>query len=202
MTPHHVAHVQLRHLVVRHVGNGIARLPERLNDGIAFSVTLREAQANEDLCRLIRLVAVVEFRDAAPAQHFTEVQETTRLLGYDYGKQCLTLTAHIGTFRNVPQAVEIHVGAAVDRDDAFVAPALPRDEFLDACDRERSGRLDNRARILEHVLNGGADLIRIQKQDLIDILAAQRQCLFADPLHGDAVREDTNLVERHAAAGP
>src|SRR4051812_26899907 len=111
------------------------------------------------------------------------MQEATRLLGNGHGKQRLALTAEIGALRNMPQAIEVHVGAAVDRDQPLVLPALARHELLDARDRERTRRLDDRARVLKHVLDCRADLIRAQKQDLVDMRATEVIGLFADPLY-------------------
>ncbi len=173
MPAYHVAHMQLRHFVFGHVGDRIVRLAQRLYDRVALAVSLGQAEADEDLGRLIALVAVVELGDAALAEHFTEVQKAARLLRYDGCQQRLALGADIRALRHVPQAIEIHVGAAIDGDDALVAPALPGHELLDAGNGERSGGLDDRTGIFKYILDGGTDLVGIQQQDLVHVFAAQ-----------------------------
>ena len=45
--------------------------------------------------------------------------------------------------------------------------------FFSAGDRERAGGLDDRARVLEHVLDRGADLVGVDEQHLVDVLLRQ-----------------------------
>ena len=66
--------------------------------------------------------------------------------------------------------------------------------------RQRAGRLDDRARVLEHVLDGGADLVGVGQQHLVDQTAAQREGLLAHAPHRDAVGEHADALERHALA--
>src|SRR6185312_11508805 len=98
----------------------------------------------------------------------------------------------------MPQAIEVHVGAAVDRHQPFVFPTFARDELLDAGNRQRAGRLDDRAGILEYVLDGGADLIRIQQHDFVDMRAAKVERLLANTLYRDTVGKNADPVEAHA----
>ena len=72
-----------------------------------------------------------------------------------------------------------------------------RDEFLDARHGKRTRRLDNRAGILEHVLDRGADLVRIQQQDLVDMRATEVVCLLSDTLHRHAIGEHSDPIETH-----
>src|SRR6185437_3243662 len=85
----HVPHVELRHLVVGHVGDGVAGLAQGPDDRILFRAPLGEPEADEDLGALFALVAVVELRDAAVAQQSAEVQEAARSLRDGHGEQRL-----------------------------------------------------------------------------------------------------------------
>ena len=80
--------------------------------------------------------------------------------------------------------------------------ALARDVFLQAGDRQRAGGLDDGARVLEDVLDGGADLVGVDEHDLVDVLRGRaRNVSSPTRLHGDAVGEDADAIERHALAG-
>ena len=73
--------------------------------------------------------------------------------------------------------------------------------LLDARDRERAGRLRDGARVLEDVLDGGADLVGGHEQDLVDVLLGEAKGFLADAPHGDAVGENADARQRHALAG-
>src|SRR6202040_1869994 len=62
--------------------------------------------------------------------------------------------------------------------------------------------LRNRTRVLENILDRGANLIGGHQNDLIDILTGESERLLAHAPHGDAVRERADSIERHALAGP
>ncbi len=147
------------------------------------------------------LESIVELGDAALAERLAELEEAARLLRNLHGQQRFARAAEIRAFGDVAQAVEVHVRAAVDAHDALAVALLARDPFLQARHGQRAGGLDDGARVLEHVLDRGADLVGVDEQDLIDVLAAQIEGLFTHALHGDAVREDADAVERHAFAG-
>ena len=122
----HVAHVQLGHLVVGHVGDREAGGAQLLHHRILLRASVRERKADEDLRAVGARVAVVELGDAAPAEHLAEAQEAAGLLGDHHREQRLALAAEVGALGDVSQAVEVHVGAAVDRHQALAAPALAR----------------------------------------------------------------------------
>ena len=69
---------------------------------------------------------------------------------------------------------------------------------LDAGDGQGTGRLDDRAGVLEHVLDGGADFVRAHQQDLVDELARQPEGLLTHAFDRNTVREYADSVERHA----
>ena len=112
----HVAHVQLGHLVVGHVDDGVARRAAAARTTVSFSARPCESATPTKICALAAAgVAVVELGDAALAEHLAEAQEAARLLGNRHGQQRLALPADLGALGDVAQAVEVHVGAAVDR---------------------------------------------------------------------------------------
>ena len=75
---------------------------------------------------------------------------------------------------------------------------------LSAGDGQRPGRLEDAAGVLEHVLDGGADRVGVDDDELVDQLAGQAERLLADQLDGRAVGEQADVVERDplARAGP
>ena len=64
---------------------------------------------------------------------------------------------------------------------------------LDAGDRQRAGRLEDRARVLEHVLERGADRVGVDQHHVVDQLAADAERLLADLLDRDAVGEQADV---------
>ena len=144
------------------------------------------------------VVAIVELGDVAPAEHFAELQEAALALRDLHRHQRFALAADVGALGDVTQAVEVHVRAAVDRDEAPVAALLACDVALDACDRQRSRRLDDRAVVFEDVLDRRADLVRADGDHLVDVFLRQPERLLADPPHGDAVRKDADALQRDA----
>ena len=67
--------------------------------------------------------------------------------------------AELGPLRDVAQAVEIHVRPAHDRGIAPAGRTLALRVALQAGHPERAGRLRDRARVLEDVLDRGTDLV-------------------------------------------
>jgi hypothetical protein len=66
---------------------------------------------------------------------------------------------------------------------------------------ERAGRLQDRARVLEHVLDGGTDRVRVDADHRVDVLAREPEGLLAHALDGDAVREEAHLRQRYPSPG-
>ena len=196
---HHVAHVQLGHFVVGHVPHDETRFAHAVDQGQTFRPALHR-QADEHLCSLEIAVAVIELGDAASAQKFTEFQKGARRLVQLHRQQCFALRAQLGAFRHVPQAVEIHVGTAIDGHEGACRAALAGDIFLDARDGQCAGRFDDGPGVLEDVLDAGAQLIRGDQQDLVDIQLRQPERFLPHAPHRDAVGEDAHALERHTAA--
>src|SRR5690606_29167331 len=106
-----------------------------------------DIHADEDLGALAPLLAVVELGDVARAEHAAELKEAALLLGDLHRQQHLAAGAQVGTLGDVAQAVEVDVGATVDRYHALAVPVLARDELLHAGHTQRTGRLGHGARI-------------------------------------------------------
>ena len=66
--------------------------------------------------------------------------------------------------------------------------------------RERAGRLEDRPRLVEHVLDRGADLVVRDADDLVHRRLHDRERDLADLAHRDAVSEDPDAVERDPPA--
>ena len=60
---------------------------------------------------------------------------------------------------------------------------------LDSCDGERARGLQNRARVLERVLDCRADRVGVDPYHLVDELAADAKRFLADLLDRDPVRK-------------
>ncbi len=73
--------------------------------------------------------------------------------------------------------------------------------MLDPGDRQGTGGLADRARVLEDVLDGGADLVVVDQHDLVDEALRQGEGLLAYAPDRDAVRKQTDALERNALAG-
>ena len=161
----------------------------------------RNGQTHEQLRRLRVAIAIVELRDAAVAEQLAKAHEGAGRLGNLDREQRLALRPHVRALRHVAQPVEVHVRPAVDGDQRATAARFARHVFLDARDRERSGGLRDGARVLEDVLDGGADLIRGHEQHLVDVLLGEAKGFLADAPHGDAVGKDADARQRDALAG-
>ena len=150
--------------------------------------------------------AVVEFGDAARAagqlaNQFAKTPEAAALFGNRDRKQGLAFLAHFGPLGHKAQAVEIHVGAAQNRGVGFASGLVRGHILLDGRHGQRTGGLDNAARVDKHILDGGADSVGIDSNELIHQLAADAKGFFADQLDGRAVRKQAHVVQGHALFG-
>ncbi len=78
---------------------------------------------------------------------------------------------------------------------------LPGDVLLQSRNGQRAGRLHDGARVLEHVLDGGADLVCIEQHDLIDMVTAERERFFAHAPDRNAVGENSDPVQGDPSPG-
>ena len=132
------------------------------------------------------------------ADQFAEAAEAAALLGDRDGEQRFALLADLGALGHEAQPVEVHVGAAQDGGVGLAARAVLFDVLLDRGHRERAGRLDDAARVDEHVLDAGADRIGVDRDELVHQLAGDAEGLLADQLDGGAVGEQADVGQRHA----
>src|SRR5690606_5725632 len=109
--------------------------------------------------------------------------------------------ANVGAFGNEAQAVEVHVGAAGDGDELLVLELLAFGVGLEARHGQRAGGFKNAARVLEYVLDGGADGVGVDQDDLVDQLAHETEGFLAGQLDGGAVGEQADVFQFHALAG-
>src|SRR5439155_7985815 len=79
----------------------------------------------------------------------------------------LALLPEFGTFRDVPQTIEVHIGPGRHGDQRGVVEFLPGHVRLGTGNAEGACRLENRARIFEHVFDRGTDGIRIHHHHIV-----------------------------------
>ena len=87
-----------------------------------------------------------------------------------------------------------------DGDQGLVLELVLRGVLLGAGHRQRAGRFEDRARVLEDVLDRGADRVGIDQHHLVDVLLAETEGLLADVLDRRAVGEQADLRQSDALA--
>ena len=157
--------------------------------------------ADEDVRLAAAAQPVVELGDDAAAEQRAEGPKGAGLLGNRDAEERFARFAKLGALGHEPQPIEIHVRAAQHRDQLLIGRAGARRPGAQARDRERAGRLHQRARVVEHVLDRRADLVVGDAHDFIDERLHDREGEGADLAHGDAVGEDADAIERDPAAG-
>src|SRR5580765_6601425 len=172
----HVAHVLLRELVAGQVERVETVALEVLAE-LAGLGTVRRRQADEHVRDLCIRDAVVELGHCARADQFAKAPEAAALLGDRHREQCLALLADLGALGDEAQAVEVHVGAAGDRDEGLALAALRLHVLLDRRDAERARGFEHAAGVLEHVLDRGAGRVGVDDHVLVDELARQAEGL-------------------------
>ena len=156
-------------------------------------------------CATLRVgVPIVEFGDVAIAEQRAELAEAARSLRDRHREDRLARLAELGALGDETQPVEVHVGAAGDRDEGPVPHAVALAPGLDAGHRQRAGGLEDRARVLEHVLDRGAGRVGVDGDHLVDVPPGEPERLAADLLDRHAVGEQTRraaaLTRRPAAS--
>ena len=192
--------MQFGHLVVAQIPGGQPVLAQARDQRADFAA-IAHLHADEDMRPPWIRVAVIELGDVAGAEQGAELPEAARLLGNRDGQNGLALLAQFGAFGNEPQAVEVHVGAARHGDQRPVFRLAALDPGLGASDRQSPGRLEDRTRILEHVLDRRADRVVVDQDHFVHQLAAQPKGFDAHLLDRNAVGEQPHLLELHSPAG-
>ena len=85
MPADHVAHMQLRELVVAQVQHAVAVLGKARDDLLGLVGAARQCHADKNLRALRGEIAVIELRDIARAQRLAELEEGAAPLGNLYG---------------------------------------------------------------------------------------------------------------------
>jgi hypothetical protein len=199
-----VADVRFCELVSGEVGGGHAGGGEAGEEvgqvgraGVGFHF-----DADEDVCGGGGGVAVVEGGDGHGVDDGDELGEGAGLLGDGHRDEGFFVFAEGGALRDEAEAVEVHVCAGCDGDEAAggAGAGVARDPLLEAGEGERARGLHDGARVLEHVLDGGAGLVGGDLDDLVDDLLADAERLLTDGLDGGAVGEEADLAEDDALA--
>jgi hypothetical protein len=135
------------------------------------------------------------------AEQRAEFAEAAGALGNRDGEDRFALLAQLGALGDEAQAIEIHVRARRDRNVIAVARPMAIDKDLEPGDRQCAGRLENRARVLEDVLERRAAGVGVDADDLVDVSLREAERLLADLLHGDAVGKQADVRQDDASAG-
>ena len=163
-------------------------------------VAVDDLDADEDVRFVGGVVAVVELGDVALADQRQEFLVGARLLGQRHRQHGFALLADFGALGDEAQAVEVHVGAGGHGDQRLVLELVLAGVFLGAGDGQRAGRFEDRAGVLEDVLDRGADGVGVDQDHLVDVFLAQAEGFLADVLDRRAVGEQADLLEADALA--
>src|SRR3569623_1457978 len=193
----HMPLVQLGHFVVGEIFYRIPVLLQTPHDLVALALAAAQLYAREDTRGGRIGVAVIELGDAAGTDGLAERAKAAGPFRYRHREDGRVALADLGALRDMAQAIEVHVGAAVDGHEVLALYPRALDVALHARDRQRAGRLGDGARVVEDVFDGGADLVGADQYHLVHALARNAKRLFADLPHGHAVGEDAHLIQPH-----
>src|SRR3569623_2535773 len=193
----HMPHVQLGHFVVGEIFYRIPVLLQTPHDLVTLALAATQLYAREDTRGGRNGVTVIELCDAAGTDGLADRAKAAGPFRYGHREDGLVALADLGALRDVTQAIEVHVGAAVDGHEVLALYLRALDVALHARDRQRAGRLGDGARVVEDVFDGGADLVGADQYHLVHALARNAKRLFADLPHGHAVGEDAHLIQPH-----
>ncbi len=153
----------------------------------AVSCAVLRPEPDEDV-RLLRVgIAVVELGDVARAEQRAELAEAAGCSGIvtaSIASRCSPSSARSATKRRRSKFMLAPQATATSVRSLHAVPLAPG---LDAGDRQRAGRLEDRARVLEHVLDRRADRVGVDQDHVVDELAARCRnvssptCLTATP---------------------
>ncbi len=141
------------------------------------------------------VISIIEFRHVTRTQLFAKRLEAPGLLRDRHGENGFAVFAQFRFLCDKAQAVKVHIGPTGHRDKS--RPALPfalRPGFC-AGNRQGPGRLKNRPRILENILDGRAHGVGIDTDDFVHQLTAQLEGLLADLFDRHAISKQTNLLQ-------
>lgn len=204
---HQVPNMALGKLVPGEVGDGkvailwaadrVDAVQEALQLLCPLRCRRRQAQAEEHVGARGGSVPIAELGDGMGKDGTDELGERPWLLGNVAGQQHLLARADVSSLGYEAEAVEIHICTTGDGNErpGRVARGVGGDPLLQAGHGQSTSGLDNRPRVLEDVLDGGASLVGGDQDDLIDDLLADAECLLANLLDSGAVCKQADLVE-------
>ena len=133
--------------------------------------------------------------------HLAEAPEAAALLGDRHREQGLALLADLGPLGDEAQAVEVHVGAAGDRDVGLAVRRVRATYCLMAATPSapagsRMLRVSSKTSLMAAQTASVSTTIEV-----VDQLARQAERLLADQLDGGAVGEQADVGELDALAG-
>ena len=141
---------------------------------LAGLLPVGDLQADKDMGHAGIGDPVVELGHVARADQFAKPPEAAAFFRDRDCEHRFALLADLGALRDKSQPVEVHVGAAGERDKGqagrrvpVVGQRLALQPGLGAGHRQRTGRLEDRAGVLKDVLDGGADLIGVDQDDVV-----------------------------------
>jgi hypothetical protein len=134
----------------------------------ALAITRGGSKPEKDSSTILLVKSVIELGHAARTERSAQPQKATRLLGDFDCKQSLAMSADFGAFGNVPQAIKIHVGTAIDRNQSLARALLASNIFFDSSNSQGTGWLNNRASIFKNILYACTDLIGGDENHFID----------------------------------
>ncbi len=144
--------------------------------------------------------AVVELGHRARSDELAETPERTALLGNGHREKSLALLAEFGALGNEAQAVEIHIRATGDGDQRAPLQLVRFHVLLDGSHAQGAGRLQDAARVLEDVLDGGAHGVGVHHDEIVDQRPRDAKGLLAHQLDRGAVGEQSHVGQLHAPA--
>ena len=144
--------------------------------------------------------AVVELGHDASADRLAELTEGARTLRDRDAEDGLARFAELGAFRDEAEPIEVHVRAAQDGRQRRALRAGPLDPLPQAGDPQRAGRLHDRSRVVEDLLDRGADLVVRHAHDLVHRLPDDRKRDLSHLAHGDTIGKDADAIEHDRAA--
>ena len=162
---------------------------------------MAQLHTHEDMRLFGIAVPIVEFRDLARAQVVAQGAKTAGAFGNRGANQRLPLFTQRGQFGDMAQPVKVHVGAAENGDKAPVLQVLPLDILFQPGQGQCPGRFRDGAGILEYILDRGADLVDVDRQDLIDQLPADAECFLSRLPYRGAVGEDVHVIQGDPLTG-
>ena len=145
----HIAHMQLRHFVVGEINHAVAAVVEHLQNFFALFEAAAQAHADKDAGVFGIGKTVVELGDRSPAKQLAEFEEAAFFFRNGHRQQRFTLFAQFAAFRDVAQAVEVHVGTGKNMRQPFAANVVLGDIFFHSRQRQRARGFRHRAHIFE-----------------------------------------------------